>query len=129
MSELQYDYALWNEEGREPRHVWSVVGEDGGIHIWAVEKSPGLAARFGGRFYGGIESHWRRSPYGEDEPHHEDCWLLKGPCYHDGSSLYFEENIAPMLGSIKGDAVPDGIHEYLKSELAEWYRSKIGGAA
>lgn len=129
MSELQYDYALWNDEGCKPRHVWSVVGEKGGVHIWASEQSAEFASRFGDRFYGGVECHWRNPQYSGCEVSQHSCWLLKGPCYHDGSSLYFSDNIEPMLRCIEGETVSEGIHEYLKAELADWYRSKIGGAA
>lgn len=27
----------YHGERKEPRHVWSVVGDRGGVHIWAVE--------------------------------------------------------------------------------------------
>ena len=125
MSGLQYGYEYHSENEREPRHVWTAVGASGGVHIWATEKSDDMVRSFGGRFYGGIECHWRKPRYDTAGPDHDNCWLLNGPCWHDGSSLYFDENIEPMLGSIRGADVPDSIHEYLKSELFDWYYSKI----
>ena len=37
---------------------------------------------------GGIEYHYREPPeHMQDEaPSHDHCWLLKAPCWHDGSS-------------------------------------------
>lgn len=129
MSDLQYGHEYHDKEGREPRHIWFIVGEKGGVHIWATEKSKELSDRFGGRFYGGIECHWRQAQHGEAEVSHDHCWLLKGPCYHDGSSLYFSDHIEPMLDRINGAEVPEGVGEYLKAELFDWYRSKIDSTA
>ena len=119
---LTYAYQKSDKAG-SARHTWSLVGPDGGVHIWAQENSEDIALRFGDRYFGGIECHW---PAGVDEVHHAECWLLKGPCRHDGSSLYFSERIGPMLSpdNIEGE----NIASYMQSELHDWYHSKIAGA-
>jgi len=78
-------------------HVWTVVGEKGALHLWA-EKSASCYAFNRCGWFGGLEIH-RTEPseyQKNDPPHHEDCWLLCGPCWHDGSSLVFDEVWLPF---------------------------------
>jgi hypothetical protein len=78
-------------------------------------------------YYGGVEVHSPKPMYdfGDGKPHHENCWLLKAPCWHDGSSLYFSENIEPMIRGYEGN-MPPHITEYINSILHDWYGSKFG---
>lgn len=115
---LTFVYQPATAKSRE--HHWSVVGPDGGIHIHGARSE-----FFGGRWSGGVEMH-RRAPgeYEGQEPSHTECWLLKAPCWHDGTSLYFSERIAPMLD----DAIEPfsaSVHEFMHAELRHWYR-RIG---
>lgn len=119
MSELTFNYLPPTEKNRQT-HMWTAVGERGGVHIHAT---PSPLKFHDEEFYGGIEVHSRKQVYvGDKEPSQAHCWLLDGPCWHDGSSLYFSENIEPMLRHKDGQ-FGDGIHEYMKTILAEWYRS------
>ena len=117
---LTYSFEKTEPYSGLPRYTWALVGPDGGVHIWAQTNSAESAARFGDIYFGGVECHW---PAGADEPHHAYCWLLKGPCRHDGSSLYFSDYIAPMLSpeNVEGE----NIASYVNAELLDWYRSKI----
>ena len=79
-------------------HTWSLVGDRGGIHVSAWVTPPLAGFYDYPRWMGGIEGHspvWRE--YDSEKPSHEHCWLLGGPCWHDGSSLQFSEQIAPWL--------------------------------
>ncbi len=116
-SELVYNYEA--KGGDHPRHTWSVVGPAGGVHIWA---SPITDRRWGKQFYGGVEVHSRTPMYGDEKPSHDECWLIGGPCWHDGTSLYFSENIEPMLRD-RADFEP--VRSYIEAELHDWYRSKL----
>lgn len=93
-------------DGREPeriesnendRTIFALVGEPGGVHFWA-QRSSAIIAGIGDEYYGGIESHKRTKPDWSDneKPDNEDCWLLKGPCWHDGSSLQASEYYIPL---------------------------------
>lgn len=76
-------------------HLWSLANEDGGIHISAV-----ISEFRGGReWMGGCETHYANCPdyMDPEKPSHQHCWVLGAPCWHDGSSLYFSEHVAPML--------------------------------
>lgn len=44
---------------------------------------------------GGVEIH--RTPAEGETPDNDDCWILKGPCCHDGSSLYASETVNPLF--------------------------------
>lgn len=114
-------------------HEWSLKNENGGIHVhcWIVDyPGPALGPS---EWLGGIECHWAKKPpsYGDwfSSPSHEHCWLLEGPCWHDGSSLYFSERIAPLLPdpiySKTPNAMEDRHHGYVLSELISWHRDKI----
>lgn len=75
-----------------PTATWSLIGRHGGVHAhmrrYNEEETPS----------GGIELHYRTPPdYMDDQaPTHQDCWLLNGPCWHDGSSLAIESYIDSM---------------------------------
>lgn len=71
---------------------------------------------------GGIEGH-SPTPYSEgDKPSHEHCWLIDGPCWHEGSSLQFSEQIAPYL-SAPGKAFTEYDHQEVLSVMLNRYRS------
>lgn len=122
MLDLTYNYQAPKGENRH--HIWSVVGQAGGVNIWA---HPSAGRSWADEFYGGVEVHSRKPMYGDSAPSHDECWLIGGPCWHDGSSLYFSEHIEPMLRGRNGD-FSGAITEYINSELFDWYRSKLDAA-
>lgn len=65
---------------------------DGGM---AVEFSMGVNWDDRESSYGGVEFH--KPPEGDELPDHQNCWLLEGPCVHDGSSLYAFETFIPRF--------------------------------
>lgn len=119
MSDLEFGFEMLGN-----RHCWWVRGPKGGAHIWAAATDEDFRQRFGEHFYGGIECHSPKPLYDYDgyssEPHHEECWLLKGPCWHDGSSLQFSETIEPMMRNVKDLRSLD---EFMNAELLDRYRS------
>lgn len=82
--------------GGNVTHLWSLANENGGIHV-----SASLHPYLNGNreWMGGAETHYIAAPdyMDPDKPSHQHCWVLGCPCWHDGSSLYFSENIAPLL--------------------------------
>jgi len=113
--QAMYQYVV--NDKREPRHIWSVAGERGGIHvsIWATDIRPS-------GYIGGIEIHWRNRPDWMDrsEPDHEHCWLLNGPCWHDGSSLQATEYWIPLWLSVRGqEHEHQTMFDYLWGEYAQ----------
>ena len=82
------------------RVSYELVGEHGG----AVLNVSG-PHHYDGRnnWSAGLEFHWRLPPdYMRGQPPSDDkCYLLKCPCWHDGTSLYAQEHYLPMV--LRGD--------------------------
>lgn len=119
MADLVYDYLP--PSGDITRHIWTLVGPNGAVHVWAEPTKPEFTNRWGEAFFGGIEIHSKKRLYGDGAPDHPDCWLLKCPCWHDGSSLQFSEQVEPTLRR-SPVPFPDAIHEFVNSILFDWYQ-------
>lgn len=113
-----------------PYHIWWIKGSGGGVHIWA-RKAP--LEGWPTEWIGGVEVHLSECPsdsgwFNPEEPSHADCWLIGGPCWHDGTSLYFSERIDPRMPHPDSptandfDSLP---HSYIGFELANWFNNKI----
>lgn len=73
-----------------------VIGEDGAIHFHLMESSEDPKKAFGERYWGGVEVHSKKQMYDHGEkPASENCWILGGQCWHDGSSLMATERFIP----------------------------------
>ena len=117
----RYEYRFSIRDGRE-RHDWIAHGTLGAINIWAEPTAPTWRDE---HWFGGIECHSaERQDYMSEKPSHELCWLLLKPCWHDGSSLQFSEQVefrlppptgAPMSGDILTDLQP-----LLRSRYRTW---------
>lgn len=77
------------------RHDWFVIGARGAVHLWITESPPGDLRH---TYSAGLEMHYRSPPnYMADmAPSQDQCWVLKCPCWHDGSSLYAVERYLPI---------------------------------
>lgn len=107
------------------RHDWVVVGPGGAVNIWCEEFPEGVPTLFGERWYGGVEVHSRvPSGYREgDPPSHEMCEFLDGPCWHDGSSLWFTRSFMPFLERLGADSTE--LEQWAYAELLSWYRTHL----
>ena len=76
------------------RHQWQVVGPVGAVHFHASINPEG---RYGPSC--GLEFHHsaRANRYPDEAPHHLDCPVLGEPCWHDGTSLYAQESLWPLI--------------------------------
>lgn len=87
---------LTREDAHEKR--WIVVGKSGALDFHCTRGDSEVARRFGRS--GGVEFHYRQptsymaADYGST---HEHCWILQGPCWHDGTSLWASEHWIPLL--------------------------------
>jgi len=76
---------------RHHKYTWSKP-LDNTSHEWSLVCSKG-AVQFRVSFYKenptcGLEFHSIAPPNGDEAPHHLDCHLTGGRCWHDGTSLY-----------------------------------------
>lgn len=80
----------------DKRVILAVVGKHGAVHHWHEQASDWSQQHFGEKYFGGLEVHHRHRPdWGSEEPCRTDCWILNGPCWHAGSSLYADEVTIP----------------------------------
>jgi hypothetical protein len=120
---MHFQYIMALRHGRT-NHMWALSNKAGAIHI------SGWQHEWDGRaeWLGGVECHWPSAPEWarNDKPSHDHCWLLEGPCWHDGSSLYFSEQLAPYLERCSADdAMPQHIHNLMLGTLLEWHSDKF----
>ena len=101
MPKYKMKYIYENPHG-SPYHTWTAVGAKGGIHVYVVDNGEGAR---GGRYSGAHEAHYRSPPpsMADDAPDHEECWLLKCPCWHDGGSEYVPKHWIPNWLSDRHD--------------------------
>lgn len=75
------------------QHSYELVGAKGGLSLGIS----GPHVYDGMDHWGaGLETHSRTPLYGDEAPNHDECWLLKCPCWHDGTSLYAQEVYLPL---------------------------------
>ncbi len=95
----RYQYCLrlfagnWN-------HSYEVIGRWGALNFHVTDLGEDYAKKFSSDQYSaGLECHYRTPPsYMADQPPSQDyCWLLKQPCWHDGTSLYALEVLMPFF--------------------------------
>jgi hypothetical protein len=91
----------WSKPFTSVRHSWELRSQKGGIHFHATI-TDGYGASCGLEFHSA-------EPIGDDAPHHIDCPITGGRCWHDGTSLYANEHLWPMIeGYLRG-----GEHEFI----------------
>lgn len=100
------------------RNSWAVVGQKGSVELWYM-KIDEMDFFGNGGIYGGLEWHSRD---GNGEPSHTNCDLTKGNCWHEGSSLAFDNyrylfNNEENLTSEERDSI---IERILINRYNEW---------
>lgn len=82
----------WAKPFTSVRHNWELVGPLGGVnfHVHVTEQYPDSA---------GLEFHHTEAcGWNTDEaPHHVDCPLTGGRCWHDGTSSYATDELWPEI--------------------------------
>ena len=96
------------------RYDYSLVGAKGGmnLHITGPHNSGGSD-----HWTAGLETHSRTPMHGDEAPSHDECWLLKCPCWHDGTSSYAEETYLPMHMAGRHGAV---FHQMVRDADERW---------
>lgn len=105
-------------------HTWVLKGEKGAVHIHAFLVKE-ITGDNSWDWLGGIEMH---KPVPDEEANHKHCYILGGPCYHDGSSLQFSEQVAPRLPHSKSENPHDMeyAHQMVYNILMDRYNSWFG---
>jgi hypothetical protein len=116
-----------DEDGN--RYSWSVHDDRGGIEAWVTENVEVRRLMF---CTGGVETHYATRPkdfYRDDdgEPCHDRCPVLDGePCWHDGSSILFNEMFeAAWVRCGRNPYDPEFLAE-MRQKLTEFHDSTFG---
>lgn len=79
-----HGYSESGDKIRE-RESFVLITEQGSVEGWRTPGRPG-------EYYGGIEIHSKTQLYDfAPSASHEYCEWTKGPCWHDGSSLAYDQ--------------------------------------
>jgi len=75
---------------------YEAIGAKGAVHYHV---SRHMDSEGNISYTSGLEYHFRSPPaYMQDSPpSHDECHLLKAPCWHDGTSLYASEVYEPLF--------------------------------
>lgn len=119
----------WIKPFDQTRHTWSLRGPKGGVSfhvsLWEGPEGAEKHAQFGGP-NAGLEFHRAFDPSGgERAADHARCWLLEAPCWHDGTSLYANETVWPMVQAMMPDH--DMIFRLLEREYEDHFRRMCDG--
>lgn len=86
---------VYQRFGNEWGASFEVIGAKGAAHYHVSKyEMEGKVS-----YSSGLEFHYRTPPdYMKDKPpSHDECYLLKAPCWHDGTSLYAMERYEPLF--------------------------------
>lgn len=112
---------IWTKPFSYIRHHWELRGPRGGVHFHA--------SIMDGRAHDascGLEFHHSFDPTnGQQAPHHINCPVTGGQCWHEGTSLYASERVWPMVS----DYLKDGDHEMIFRLLEGEYNGHFGDIA
>jgi hypothetical protein len=84
----------WSQPFTHVHHNWDLIGPKGALNFHASMPADGREEPSCG-----LEFHHTESLFyaPQDAPHHLNCPLTGGRCWHDGTSLYASENVWPMV--------------------------------
>jgi hypothetical protein len=106
MRKFAHHKYTWSNPFGSPRHHWELVGPNGAIHFH-VSLTKGYDPSCG------LEFHHLS---GDGAPHHLNCPLTGGRCWHDGTSLYASETVWPVVSAYLQTGDHEQIFRYLEGE-------------
>lgn len=95
-------------------HKWEIRGPRGGVHFHvSIMDDP----KYNMSETCGLEFHHAFDPTGgQQAPHHIDCPVTGGQCWHDGTSLYAEESLWPLIKHWLSDGQHEQVFRLLEGE-------------
>lgn len=107
----------WMHPFMSTAHQWSFRGPRGGLHLHVSIMDE--RDRFPDPSCGLEFHHMDDTSEGHEPPHHTDCWLIGGRCWHDGTSLYAGETVWPRVERLMPDHA--AIFRYLEQLYCEHF--------
>lgn len=95
---FHHEYRLTQEWYDYRRHLWFVSSAQGAVHLHITElnrNSNEYAEE--DQYSAGLEIHHRNPPphMNNRPPSRNTCFILGGPCWHEGQSSYAQETLLP----------------------------------
>lgn len=118
MARFRHHKYTWSNPFGSPRHMWEVVGPKGGIHFTA-SLTPGYEPSCGLEFHHSPLARYRC----DEAPDHTNCFLIGGPCWHDGTSLYASETIWPAVEPMLRAGDHEAVFRILEREYDRHFAS------
>ena len=89
-----HKYTFTSSEWNSDHHQWELRGPEGGIHFHAaIHKTSEYPPSCGLEIHRCTPAHYQQG----GAPHHINCPITGGRCWHDGTSLYATETLWPMF--------------------------------
>ena len=102
----------WSKPFMSVRHQWELIGPDGGIHFHvSISKDYGDSCGMG--FH---RAAWSARRPQTEAPSQHKCWLIGGPCWHDGTSLYASEHVWPVVRDMLRMGDHEAVFRFLEGE-------------
>jgi hypothetical protein len=110
----RFHHIIHETDGQLSRESYVYSTLAGSVELW---RTPSASSYNPSGYYGGVEIHSATQLYDfAPEPSHRNCkHTPTGKCWHDGSSMAFDQFEHAF-------ASPD----YIKAELKEWHDDKFG---
>lgn len=105
---------IWSKPFGNERHHWELVGANGALHFHATYYADHQTSC-------GLEVHRIE---GDGAPHHINCPLTGGRCWHDGTSLYAEEELWPLIKEYLKTGDHETIFRILEGEADKMLRAR-----
>lgn len=104
----------WSKPFGSVHHHWELRSANGGVHFHV-----GIVEGYGPSC--GLEFHSVKPLHGESAPDHIDCPVTGGRCWHDGTSLYAQDILWPIIESYLRTGDHGKIFEILEREDAKYF--------
>lgn len=121
MSKFKHHKYTWSRPWNDVRHNWEFSGPNGAVNFAVTMSDP----KYGGPT-AGLEFH---ALSGEGAPHHLNCPLTGGRCWHDGTSLYAMESVWPAVEPMLRHGDHAGIFILLEWEYEHHFERDAENAA
>lgn len=127
MSKFRHELYRYQKPFRWDMHYWQTIGPVGAVHF-SVQVPKDDKDSFGASC--GLEFHHSilcREQFGfsGEAPHHLNCELTGGPCWHDGTSLYASETVWPQIEPMLRVSDHEGIFNVLRYEYEQHFEKGI----
>ncbi len=123
MSEYRHHKYTWSMPFGNVHHEWTLIGPLGGLqfHVTILDPPP----QFGGAS-AGLEIHHREPPehMRGEAPSQLGCKLTGGWCWHEGTSLYAQDSLWPVVEGLLRAGNHEGIFRFLEAEATRRFEGE-----